>query len=181
MKLIVVGVADCQVSNQPEATITTYALGSCIALAIHDPVAGVGGMLHFMLPESEIDRAKAEQNPYMFADTGIPLLFRAALQHGADRKRLTVRAAGGAQFLDDRGIFNIGKRNYLALRKILWKAGVMLHGEMVGGTVSRTVRLEIDSGKLWVREAGTQESELPAGRAVVGKEASNGVQRTNRG
>ena len=180
MKQIVVGVADCQVSNQPEAAITTYALGSCIAVAIHDAVAGVGGMLHYMLPESEIDRVKAEQNPYMFADTGIPLLFRAAFQQGADRRRLTVRAAGGAQFLDDKGLFNIGKRNYLALRKILWKAGVILHGELVGGTVSRTVRLEIDSGKLWVREGGTVESEIRACPAI-GKEAGNGVQCTNRG
>jgi len=181
MKLIVVGVADCQVSNQPESTITTYALGSCIAVVIHDPVAGVGGMLHFMLPESDIDRGKAEKNPFMFADTGIPLLFRTAYQQGADRKRIIVRAAGGAQFLDDQGLFNIGKRNYLALRKILWKAGVMLHGEMVGGKVSRTVRLEVNSGKLWVRESGT-ESEIPAGRTAIGKEANdNGVQRVNRG
>jgi chemotaxis protein CheD len=180
MKLIVVGVADCQVSNQHDAAIATYALGSCIAVAIHDAVACVGGMLHFMLPESEIDRAKAEKNPYMFADTGIPLLFRTALQQGADRRRLTVRVAGGAQFLDDKGLFNIGKRNYLALRKILWKSGVMLHGELVGGTVSRTLRLEIDSGKLFVRESGNGETELRAG-TVVGKEAGNGVQCTNRG
>ena len=179
MKQIVVGVADCQVSNQPETSITTYALGSCIAVAIHDPIAGVGGMLHFMLPESDIDRSKAERNPYMFADTGIPLLFRTAFQQGADRKRLTVRVAGGAQFLDDKGLFNIGKRNYLAMRKILWKNGVMLHGEVVGGTVSRTVRLEIDSGKLWVREAGCVESEMRAS-AMTGKEATNGIQCTNR-
>jgi len=140
----------------------------------------VAGMLHFMLPESQIDRAKAEQNPYMFADTGVPLLFRAAFQQGADRRRLTVRIAGGAQFLDDKGLFNIGKRNYLALRKILWKAGVMLHGELVGGTVSRTLRLEVESGKLWVREGGQTECEIRA-CAQIGKEAANGVQCTNRG
>ncbi len=50
----------------------TYALGSCIAVAMHDPVAKVAGLLHYMLPESAIDAAKAQQNPFMFADTGIP-------------------------------------------------------------------------------------------------------------
>lgn len=75
MSSVVVGVADCQVSKDTESTLITYALGSCIAIAIHDAVAGVGGLLHFMLPESSIDRTKAAHNPYMFADTGIPMLF----------------------------------------------------------------------------------------------------------
>jgi chemotaxis receptor (MCP) glutamine deamidase CheD len=110
----VVGVADCQISKDSESTLVTYALGSCIAIAIHDAVAGVGGLLHFMLPESSIDPAKASNNPYMFADTGIPTLFRNAYQYGAEKRRLTVRLAGGAQVMDDNGVFNIGKRNYLS-------------------------------------------------------------------
>jgi chemotaxis protein CheD len=61
----------------------------------------------------------------MFADTGIPLLFRRAYECGAEKRRLVVRVVGGAQVMDREGVFNIGKRNYLALRKILWKAGVL--------------------------------------------------------
>ena len=65
--------------------------------------------------------------------------------------------------LDSEGVFEIGKRNYLAMRKILWKAGLLLHGEAVGGVNSRTVRLEIGSGKIWLQESGTQrELTLPA-------------------
>jgi chemotaxis protein CheD len=140
--------------------LVTYALGSCIAVAIHDPVAGVGGLLHYMLPESAISPAKAGGNPYMFADTGIPLLFRRAYEYGAEKRRLVVRVAGGAQVMDSEGIFNIGKRNYLALRKVLWKAGVLVQAEDVGGNVPRTVRLEVGSGRFWLRGAGSAEWEL---------------------
>jgi chemotaxis protein CheD len=159
---IVVGVADCHVSNNPDGVLATFALGSCIAIAIHDPVAGVGGMLHFMLPESTIDRGKAQNNPFMFADTGIPLLFRGSFERGADRKRLVVHLAGGAQMVDDGGVFNIGKRNYLAAKKLLWKNGIMIQGEAVGGSTSRTVRLEVASGRFWLRESGGGERELTA-------------------
>lgn len=161
MNTLVVGIGDCRVSNDPQASIVTYALGSCIAVMIHDAVAGVGGMLHFMLPESSLDPAKAEKNPFQFADTGIPTLFRTAYQLGADKKRLKVTVAGGAQIMDPQGTFAIGKRNCLAMKKILWKAGVLIQGEYVGGEVSRTVRLEIASGKILMREAGQPEQELP--------------------
>jgi chemotaxis protein CheD len=160
MSQIVVGVADCRVTDNRENVLATYALGSCIAIAIHDPVAGIGGLLHFMLPESVIDRAKADTNPYMFADTGIPLLFRKSFECGANRKRLVVQMAGGAHIMDEQGVFNIGKRNYLAAKRLLWKNGIMIQGEAVGGSVSRTVRLDVGSGKLWLREAGCDEREL---------------------
>ena len=73
--------------------MTTYGLGSCIALAIHDPVASVGGLLHFMLPESSLNPRKAGENPYLFADTGIPLLFQAAY---AIRRRETASRRVGS-------------------------------------------------------------------------------------
>lgn len=159
MSNVVIGVGDAQVSANPEHTLITYALGSCIAVMIHDPVTHVGGLLHFMLPESTIDPAKAEQNPHMFADTGIPLLFRTAYKLGADKKRLKVGVFGGAQVMDDNSLFNIGKRNHAALRKIFWKAGVFIHKEAVGGTTARTVRLEVGTGKMWLRGAGEPECE----------------------
>jgi chemotaxis protein CheD len=158
----IIGIADCAVSNDPNAVLVTYALGSCIAVAVHDNVAHVGGLLHLMLPESNLDTARAQTNPYMFANTGIPLLFHRALQHGADKKRMTVRLIGGAQVMDDGGVFNIGKRNQISVRKILWKAGILIHGEETGGSVARTVRLEVSTGKLWVREGAQGGHEMVA-------------------
>jgi len=74
----IVGIADMKVSNNPEVSVITYSLGSCIGLVIYDPVVKVGGILHYMLPESSIDNEKASRNPFMFADTGIPRLFKTA-------------------------------------------------------------------------------------------------------
>lgn len=166
MQTVIVGIADCQVSNDPACALVTYALGSCIAVAIWDPVARVGGLLHYMLPDSGIDGAKSRERPYMFADTGVPLLFRRAYELGAEKRRMLVRVAGGAQVMDDNGVFDIGRRNYLALRRILWQAGVLIHAEDVGGTVSRSVRLEVPTGLMWLRTAGSAEREMPASRAA---------------
>jgi chemotaxis protein CheD len=167
MEQIVVGMADCRIGDTRGQVLATYALGSCIGLAVHDAKAGVGGLLHFMLPDSTIDRERSRENPWMFADTGIPLLLERLCARGASKRRLTVRAAGGASMMDQENVFDIGRRNYLAMRKILWKAGVMVHGEAVGGGRSRTVRLEIDGGKFWIQEAG-EVRELVAGLPKMG-------------
>jgi chemotaxis protein CheD len=108
-------------------------------------------MIHYMLPEAKLSPEKATHTPAMFADTGIPRLFRAAYELGAVKKRIVVKVAGGSQLLDDKGVFNIGKRNYVALRKIFWKNGILIEGEDVGGAVSRTMRLDISTGKVTVK------------------------------
>ena len=162
MEQIVVGMADCRVADRPEQVLVTYALGSCIGLAIYDPQTKVGGLLHFMLPDSTIDPERGKANPYMFADTGIPLLLQQLSGRGAVKRRLVVRAAGGAQMLDQENVFEIGKRNYLAMRKLLWKVGILVHAEAVGGMRSRTVRLELSTGRFWLSEGGEQ-TELVAG------------------
>jgi chemotaxis protein CheD len=155
-----VGISDCRVSQSTDDVLITYALGSCIGVAIYDPVARVGGLLHYMLPEAGLDPPKARENPYMFADSGIPLLFRRSYELGAEKRRLVVCVAGGAQVMDEAGVFNIGKRNALAMRKILWKAGVLIQSESLGGSFSRTVRLEIGTGRVWLRSEGMQETEM---------------------
>jgi len=151
---IVVGVGDMKVSNDPDVVLVTYSLSSCIGLAIYDPVAKVGSLLHYMLPESSLDGSKARENPYMFGDTGIPLLFKEAYKLGAKKNRLKVIVVGGAQILDQKGFFNIGKRNHTLLRKMFWKNNVMIDYEEVGGTVNRTIRLEIESGQAWLKVSG---------------------------
>ncbi len=157
---IIVGMADMGVSSDPEATLITYALGSCIGVSVYDPATQVGGLLHFMLPESKLDPQKAQKNPWMFADTGIPLFFKELYRLGGEKRRLRVTVCGGAQVMDAEGFFNIGKRNYMALRKIFWMNNVLVHAEAVGGQVNRTVRLELSSGKVWVKTSGEQEREI---------------------
>jgi len=158
----VIGIADCQVSRNPEETLITYALGSCIAVITHDPVARIGGILHYMLPEAGVDDERARKNPFMFGNTGIPALFDMMQRSGADLKRMVVRIAGGAQLLGDANMFDIGRKNQLTARKLLWKIGVLLKAEAVGGVTPRTVRLEIGTGIVLLRE-GMKDMPFPAG------------------
>ena len=155
----VVDIADLQISGDPNGQLVTYSLGSCIGVAIWDPEVHVGGMLHYMLPQSTISPDKARTNPAMFADTGIPQLFRKAYELGAGKKRMVVKVAGGSSLLDDNGTFNIGKRNYIILRKIFWKNGILVDAEDVGGALSRTMRLDIATGRVTIRNRG-KEVEL---------------------
>ena len=111
-KTLVVGVADMVASNDSSAEIVTYSLGSCLGITIYDPVKKIGGLLHVMLPDSKIDSAKAVTAPLMFVDTGVPRLFQAVYNLGADRSRLVVKVAGGAQLLDQAGMFNIGEPQF---------------------------------------------------------------------
>jgi chemotaxis protein CheD len=158
---IVVGMSDCRVADQCGQVLATYALGSCIGLAVYDPEAAVGGLLHFMLPDSSIDPARGREKPYQFADTAIPLFLQRACALGASKHRLIVAAAGGAEMMDRERVFDIGRRNYQAMRRALWKAGLLLHAEAIGGASSRTVRLEIGSGRLSLQEGGGYRDLIP--------------------
>jgi len=156
---LTVDIADVKVSNDPECVIVTYALGSCIAVMLHDPARRIGGMIHYMLPLSETSPDKAKLKPAMFADTGIPLLFEEMYKHGCDKRDLVVKVAGGGALYDDKGMFNIGQRNYTVLRKLFWKNGVIIKAEDVGGAKSRTARLWVGTGKVTISSQG-EEAEL---------------------
>ena len=151
--VITVGVGDLKISNNPKDVIITHALGSCIGITVYDPEVKVGGMLHYMLPESTLDRDKAKKAPFMFADTGIPILFRSCYKLGAIKRRMIVKVAGGSSIMDDSGFFNIGKRNYAALRKILWRNNVLIKSEDIGGSGNRTVRLFLSDGRVEVKKS----------------------------
>ena len=154
---IVVGVSDMKASNDPNGTLITYSLGSCIGIAIYDTVARAGGMLHFMLPESALDAAKAAAKPFMFADTGIPRLFKAVYALGGEKRCMRVIVVGGSQVLDQKGFFNIGKRNEMAVRKIFHRNNVVIDYQDTGGSSNRTIRLDIANGETRVKVSGEGE------------------------
>ena len=151
---IAVGVGDLAVSKDKGDEIVTYSLGSCIAVIIHDAKAGVGGLLHLMLPTSTLNPQRAASQPAVFADTGLPKLFRGAYELGAVKGRMKVVLVGGSQVLDEGGHFNIGKRNYAAVRKILYRNNVLVDREDVGGNVNRTVGLRVATGEIWMKVNG---------------------------
>ncbi len=155
----VVGVADVKVSNDPSSRLITYALGSCLGISVHDPVAGVGGLLHVMLPTGTIDPAKMQAKPAMFVDSGVPLLFKECYRLGAKKERMVVKVAGGAHAgaTEEGDRFQIGKRNMIALRKLLWKNGVLVHAQDTGGVqTSRTMWLDVSTGAVTLKVNGAE-------------------------
>ena len=87
----------------------------------------------------------------MFADTGMKILLNEMTRLGADKRRVRVRLAGGAQMLGDQCLFDIGRRNHAAIRKLLWQQGMFIDGEHVGGTTPRTVRLNVGDGSFEIK------------------------------
>lgn len=155
MKYVVL-VGDMKVGKKGDVLVT-HALGSCLGLMVYDPVIQVGGLLHAMLPLSKINPKKAEENPYMFVNTGVPELFKAIYAIGGEKSRLIVKAAGCGTPLGNNEMFRIGERNYTVLKKLLWKNNVLLKSEDVGGTASRTVHFDISSGQVIVSTSGMRE------------------------
>jgi chemotaxis protein CheD len=155
-KSLIAGVADMVVSSDPGADLVTYSLGSCLGVVLYDPLKKIGGLLHVMLPDSSIHPAKAADWPSMFMDTGVPRLFHSLYHLGADRSRLIVKAAGGAQFLDTAKVFNIGARNQQALLALLDRNGFALQAGDFGGVSSRTLRLDLGTGKVQIQTPGIE-------------------------
>jgi len=151
-------VSDMKIGKRGDVLVT-HALGSCLGLMVFDPAQAVGGMLHAMLPLSSINPQKAEANPFMFVDTGVPAMFQALYELGAQKSRMVVKAAGCASPLGKNEMFKIGQRNYTLLKKLLWKNNVLLESEDVGGTKSRTVYFDISTGRVTINSCG-QESIL---------------------
>lgn len=148
---VVIGVGDMAVSNNALVTLSTYALGSCIGVVAYDPAVHVGGILHLMLPDSSISPDKASVQPAMFADTGLPLFFRALHGLKADRGRLRLFVTGGACVLTSHDAFKIGERNTKATVDFLSAHGYRPRQMITGGTTNRTVHLEIGAGRMTLK------------------------------
>jgi chemotaxis protein CheD len=143
------------VSNDTRDVLVAHALGSCLGITLYDPVAGVAGLLHVMLPLSSIDPSKARACPFMFVDTGVPIFFRAAYARGADKRRLVVKVAGGASIAQlTNGSEVIGRRNFVVLKKLLWQNGILVTADEVGGRTARTMSIEVRTGVVTISNAG---------------------------
>ena len=150
-----VDISDAKISMDPEETLVTYALGSCIGVCFYDPVRRIGAMLHCLLPDSARDALHATENPFMFADTGLALLLERLLSLGANKRRLQVTVAGGARrSANTVRHLDIGNQNYLAIRKALWRGGLLIRAEDVGGTTPRTMLLKIADGSVTLQSQG---------------------------
>ncbi len=152
----IVGIGEGKISKDPNDVLITHSLGSCIGLSLYDPGIRAGGLVHCMLPLSKMDPAKAKVRPFMFTDTGSTELLQALFDLGADRRRLIAKVAGGSSMLDENGFFKIGERNYAVLRKVLWKNEILIAAEDIGGTVARTMSLNLATGATTIKSLGKE-------------------------
>ena len=160
---VTVGVGDLGASNNTMITLSTYALGSCVAVVAHDPSTKASGLLHVMLPDSSISPGKAGSQPAMFVDTGLPMLFRALEGLKANRTTLKIFVTGGASVLCDSDVFKIGDRNVRGTLDWLSQHGFRVRATAVGGVVNRTVHLQVGTGDLELKTpSGSERANLGA-------------------
>ena len=148
---VVIGVGDMAASNNMQVILSTYALGSCIGVIAYDSAIKTGGILHLMLPESTISPEKAAKQPAMFADSGLPLFFKQLHGMKAERARLRIFVAGGASVISGNDPFRIGERNTKATLDYLAKNGYNIARSEVGGSINRTIHLEMSSGNVTMK------------------------------
>jgi len=147
-------------SRDSTASLCTFPLGACLGIAIYDPVAKVGGLLHSLLPASSLDPKRAASRPGMFLDTGLTALLDGAQRLKATRKSLRVFVAGAAQIIDETALFNIGKINCDILPQLLRQLGVKLHAQNVGGRTNRSMELILATGEVLLKFSGQTASML---------------------
>jgi chemotaxis protein CheD len=159
-KQLAVGLGEAKISRDPEEVLVAYGLGSCVGIGMYDPVAGVAGLLHAVLPEHP---GETDGNAPKYVDSGVAYLIKLLEGAGAQRRSLQVRVAGGANMLTSPGfkqVFNIGDRNVAAARTTLAAKSLAIKGEDVGGHTGRTVRLYPGDGRMTVRVLGNREREI---------------------
>ena len=153
-KVIKVGMADLNICKSPDI-ITTIGLGSCIGLTFYDPVSKIGGLVHYMLPDST--QMRNNSNIAKFADTGIEELLRQVIKAGANRNRLVSKIAGGAKMFEVSGmsnVSNIGEWNAFAAKQKLRELRIRLIAEDTGLNYGRTVELHCDTGEFYIKAIG---------------------------
>jgi chemotaxis protein CheD len=145
-----VKVADHAVARG-DVVISTLGLGSCVAIVLHDALAGVGGLAHVLLPDASLSRDSG--NRAKFASTAVPLLLEEMRALGA-RGPVTAKLVGGAsmfaQLLPSSGI-NMGERNVEAARQALAEARIPIAAQDTGGEHGRSVYLHVADGRVDVR------------------------------
>ena len=153
-----IDVGELHVSNDPGQTLLTYALGSCIGLAVHDTQRRVGGLAHIQLPGSPSDFSSRPEGVWAYADRAIPELFQRLYAMKATRRNLRIVLAGGASILDATHFFQIGRKNLLSVKRLLWREGYIVANEATGGDGWRTMRLDVGTGRVEIQTSKGRET-----------------------
>jgi chemotaxis protein CheD len=144
---IILGIGDHAIANRADDVLKTFALGSCVAIVIYYPARQVLAMAHIALPASKINRELARAKPGHFADTAIKLLLDTLVQqYYCPLNGLIINLYGGADSIRKSDVFNIGRRNLLAITAMLDTYGLSDNTDNTGGHLSRTIEVSVATG-----------------------------------
>ena len=149
-RLRIVGTGQFAVSADSDDTLITYALNGSLGITAYDRVARVGALVHALTPVTAMHFEEAQRWPARFVETGVVRMLDAMYAQGASKNRIEIRAAGGARTTGPDECFAIGRRNVVALKKVLWQKGMLIRTHDVGGLVTRTLSLCIEDGRVEV-------------------------------
>jgi chemotaxis protein CheD len=155
-----VRMGELAVSDEAGHTLISLGLGSCIGLALLDRRGGKAGLAHIVLPTSA--GHVPGKTAYKFADHAIPALIGQLAEMGAPRVRLHAMLVGGASMFGapGSGTLEVGSRNAAAVRELLAAQRIPVVAEAVGGSRGRTIRVDVQTGGVTVREAGGKDAPL---------------------
>ncbi len=159
-EIIKVGMADLNICKSPDG-LTTLGLGSCVGIALRDPITKVGGLAHIMLPDSTA--IKDNTNIPKFADTGIVELVNRIVFAGGSKSRLVAKIAGGAQmfaFQNKSSLIKVGEKNVMAVKKKLEELNIPILAEDTGENYGRTVIFYPETGDFVIRAVGKTEKVI---------------------
>ena len=147
---IVVDTAQVKITQAPNRLVA-LGVGSCVVITIHDPMLKVGAMAHAMLPDSTEHGPTI--NPFKFVDLAIDAIIKKMEFLGSNRQNMKAKIVGGANMFLNLGHESLraGEKNVLATKEKLRKEGISLSGEIVGGSVGRSVDFDTVSGIVTVR------------------------------
>jgi chemotaxis protein CheD len=159
-ELFVVGMGEMIITASPNAVLSCFGLGSCVAVCAYDYQEKVGGMAHIVLPHNN---RLPSNNPAKFADTAVPLLLDEMIKKGSIKRRLIIKIAGGAQMTLAHGLrdtFKTGERNLTQILSLLQRENITLAGSDTGGAIGRTVKLYVGTGRVTVKTAHGTAREI---------------------
>jgi chemotaxis protein CheD len=160
MSQINIKLADFAANSNPNDALIVYGIGSTLAVILYDEESKTGGIVHFMLPNSATGLQRTKDYLAMYADSGILQLVKSCVELGARKDALSARLAGGALMLGKGISQSISDGNLSAARNILSKMGIKVTAENTGGNHMRTVRLDISTGKVYLKRPGSDWEEI---------------------
>lgn len=144
----IIGIGQYAVSNKKEDVLKTYALATCVGITMYCPVNEAGGMIHVALPDHQSNGVYSSKPGY-YASLGVPLLLNMMeKKFDCNKKDLIIQLFGGAESINKKDCFHIGKKNLHAITNVLDQMNLKYSFSSVGGHMSRTIEMNATTGHI---------------------------------